>query len=168
MEDDLDSYLKSCVQIEPLALEEEYVRLPADLAFWNQRYSEVYRYWLERKVVLNEVRARIQIEERERLEMLAKGKRVTIGEVEDALILNPEYQQAKMKEIAAEAEKVRLWGVLDALRSKRDMLISLGAHIRAEMAHDPMIRKQASIDHEVKFGAREFSRSSSEETNPSE
>lgn len=149
---DIEKYLSECVRIEPLALEEEFVRLPSDLSFWNQRYSEVYRYWLQCKIEVGEVKARVQLEERDRLENAAKGKRVTIGEVEDALVLNAEYQKAKMREITVEAEKVRLWGVLDALRSKRDMLISLGAHIRAEMSNDPLIRQQARIEREVERG----------------
>jgi hypothetical protein len=62
---------------------------------------------------------------------------------------DPDGQQARAKEVAADAERVRLYGVLDALRSKRDMLISLGAHIRAEMQHDPMIRERAALDREV-------------------
>lgn len=150
--DDLDKYLKDSTLIEPMALEEEFVRLPSDLSFWNQRYADVYRYWLERKMVLAQVVAEVSQEQRERLEMEAGGKRVLVGEVENALMLSKEYQQAKIKEIEAEAEKVRLWGVLDAIRSKRDMLISLGAHMRAEMQNDPMIRRQAQLEREVREG----------------
>ena len=136
--DDVDKYLMDCVALEPMALEEEFIRLPADLAYWNNRYAEVYRYWLERKLITAKLSAERKGELR--AEMLIDAKRVTISEVEDALTVDPGYQQAMAKQNAADAEKVRLHGVLDAIRTKRDMLISLGAHMRAEMQRDPLIR----------------------------
>lgn len=139
---------QDAVKIESFALEEEFVRLPGDLAFWNAKYSAVYHYWLSRKMILAQVTAEVSQAERTQLEGITGAKRVTISEVEAALVLNPEYQQAKVKEIEAEAEKVRLYGVLDAIRSKRDMLISLGAHMRAEMQSDPSIRRLTAIERE--------------------
>jgi hypothetical protein len=35
-----------------------------------------------------------------------------------------------------------MMGNVDSLHSKREMLISMGAHIRKEMDHDPVIREQ--------------------------
>jgi len=137
--EDPDEYLWQCAEIEPMALEEEYVRVPADLAYWNNRYAEVYKYWLERKLVSSRLAAERKGEIRTLLQA-TQTKRPTIGEVEDELLMDAGYQQALAKQIAAEAEKVRLHGVLDAIRTKRDMLISLGAHIRAEMQRDPLIR----------------------------
>jgi len=40
-------------------------------------------------------------------------------------------------------EKIRLYGVIDAVRTKRDMLISIGAQVRAEMESDPSIRERS-------------------------
>jgi len=140
-------YLKECVRIESFTIEEEFIRLPGDLAYWNNKYADVYQYWLERKQVTAEVTARRSSEIREDM-TAAKGKRPLVSEVDDALTMDPAAQQAKMKEIAAEAEKVRLYGIMDALRSKREMLISLGAHMRAEMKFDPLIRERAYLDGE--------------------
>lgn len=147
---DPTNYLRECVRIEPMALEEEFVRVPADLAYWNEEYSKIYQFWLERKMIREQVQAMVQTECREHLEITKKGGKPTVGEVENEMILDTRYQQAKSKEIQAESEKVRLAGVLDALRSKRDMLISLGAHMRAEMQNDPMIRRTAAVDREVR------------------
>lgn len=147
---DPTNYLRECVRIEPMALEEEFVRVPSDLAYWNEEYSKIYQFWLERKMIREQVQAMVQTECRERLEATKKGGKPTVGEVENEMLLDTRYQQAKSKEIQAESEKVRLAGVLDALRSKRDMLISLGAHMRAEMQNDPMIRRTAAVDREVR------------------
>lgn len=139
-EADIDQYQWECLAIEPLVLTEEYVRLPSDVAYWNERYASVYKHWLEMKAR----RERVLAERSEELRKTLKFKkqadvadssgRVTIAEVESAVARDPAYQAARDKEIAAEAEKVRLFGVLDALRTKRDMLVSLGAHMRAEMS----------------------------------
>lgn len=151
-----DDYLRECVQIEPMALEEEFVRIPADLAYWNNRYSDAYRLWLECKIESERVEADISTGIRRELANNPKS-RATVAEVEHLLKVDPAYVDARRREAAAESEKVRLYGVLDALRSKRDMLISLGAHMRAEMANDPLIRRQRALERDVKE-ARDQSR----------
>lgn len=140
---DLHEYLRQSVRIDPIALEEEYVRLPADIAFWNERYAAVYRLYLERRLIARQVEAELSREHREYLTAANKG-RVTVGEVEHEVVLDPSYQRAKASEAEAEAEVKRLYGILDALRTKRDMLISLGATIRQEKQNDPVLRAQAA------------------------
>lgn len=137
-EADLERYLRECVQILPEVIEEEYVRFPADFAFWNARYAAAFERWLRLKVereltynhLLGEVRAELET---------IKTK-ATVSEVESEALRRREFLDAKLAEVQAEAEKVRLYGVMEALRSKREMLISLGAHIRLERSQDPMIR----------------------------
>lgn len=147
--DDADEYLRECTKLEPTLITEEFVRLPADLAYWNERYAKAYRAWLEAKIDTEQVTAVRSMEIRDRQMAIAKGGRVTISEVEQALHVDLGYQRARHKEVIAESEKVRLYGVLDALRTKREMLVSLGAHIRAEMGNDPLIRAQRALDREV-------------------
>ena len=137
---DVDKYLAECVQIFPEGLQEEFVRLPADLAYWNARFAEALRGFLTGKINLDRTEARCRIEERERLG--AAGGKVTESMVESAVEAAPEMEKAREALMEAEVEKVRLYGVLDAIRAKRDMLISLGAQHRAEMAGDPSIRER--------------------------
>jgi hypothetical protein len=148
MTQDPVAYLADCVKIESFALEEEFIRLPADLAYWNDQYSQAYKRYLQAKTSLESLVANLSMLCRDQLTAQAKG-RVTVAEVEQLLLTTDQYQQAKQIEIDAECEKVRLYGVLDALRTKKDMLVSLGAHIRAEMGNDPSIRKQSYIEREV-------------------
>ena len=142
-EKDPDEFLEECVTVNSADLVGEFTNLPAQLAYWNDRYATVYRYWNERKEVTAQLRAKLSMWHRDRLGLLTKG-RVTVGEVEDAVLVEPEYQQARAKELAVEEEKVRLYGVVDSLRAKKEMLISLGAHLRAEMS-DPIIRQQRQL-----------------------
>lgn len=145
-DEDPEEFLESCVQINEADMNAEFVKVPAQLAYWNNRYAIIYRHWLERKAMKEQLYAQLAIDIRTRLSIGAS--RVTLTEVESAVLLEPEYQQAKAKEIVAESEKVRLFGILDAIRSKRDMLVSLGANMRAEMQHDPSLRSQAHFDRE--------------------
>jgi hypothetical protein len=147
-ERDPEAYLAECVKIDDTVITEEYIRLPSDMAYWNARYADCFRFWLQAKVQRDLTEARLSAEWREQLEAKAKGGRITLGEIENAVFQDPQYIDAKAKEVMAEAEKVRLYGIMEALRAKREMLVSLGAHLRMEMDHDPMLRKQAYIDRE--------------------
>lgn len=174
---EIDDWLKTCIDIEPLALEEEFVRLPADYAYWNARFSTGLRAFNVAKVALERIDARLHIEMRETLMAQAKEAADTAAEILDAAaeaevasgkkakakpkvsIKSPtvddisaakqsckEYQDAQDALLDAEVEKARLYGVLKSIEFKRDSLIQLGAKVRVEMQHDPVIRDQARVD----------------------
>jgi hypothetical protein len=136
-----DEFLRDCVQIEPLALEEEFIRMPADLAYWTQRYAEAQRKCMLAKLDLDETDARLTLMHRER--MLAVGDKATEKIVDSAVTSDPAMHAARAAFIEAEYEKNKLNGTVDAIRTKKDMLVSLGAHIRAELQGDPALRAQA-------------------------
>ena len=69
------------------------------------------------------------------------GKKPSVDQLKGEVLNLDEYRDVKSHEIRAEVERSRIRGVLDAILAKRDGLISLGAHIRAEMRHDPTIRE---------------------------
>lgn len=131
--EELDAYRESCLRIVPEAIQEDYIRLAADMGFWNEHYATAYSRWLELKMRRDTMYATRYAVVRAQLEANTE-KKVPIADVEQAMSRDEGYLQASTALIGAEAEKVRLWGVLDALRCKRDMLVSLGAHMRAEMA----------------------------------
>ena len=136
---DLAAYQEQCVVLEPLAIQEEYVRLPADLAYWNEQYATAFGAWLNAKVMSKVTHARLYKEHQDRLLCSGKGK-VTISEVESALDMDERNIDAMLDEADKEAEKVRLAGVCEAIRAKKDMLISLGATIRSEHGGDMIMR----------------------------
>jgi hypothetical protein len=135
---DVGEYLRDCVRIEPLVIEEEYVRLPADLAYWNARFSESVQAFLTAKMNAEEHEARQRILHREIL--LAAGGKATESQVDAAVTCDPSIREVRIKYIAAEARKHHIGGIVDAIRTKRDMLISLGAHMRAELQGDPVLK----------------------------
>lgn len=149
---DLEKYVKDSVFIEPVALEEEFVRMPADLAYWGAQYARSVRGYLIADMEFDRTEAEVRILVRERLlseaapdpsEKPAKRGTVTESMVAAKVELDEDYQAARLALIEAEAEKVRVYGIVEAVKAKRDMLISLGANQRAEMKGDPVLRRDA-------------------------
>lgn len=147
-ETDPKKYLDECTRIEPMCIQEEYVRLPGDMSYWNERYAHSYRRWLEVKIAREQIYYRVWREAQDQLIMSGKGK-VTLAEVEAGVVQDPSYTQIEMEKAQCEGDKVLLAGIMECLRAKKEMLISLGAHLRMEMGGDPMIRTQTAIEREV-------------------
>jgi hypothetical protein len=136
---DPDEYRRDCVRIEPLCMEEEFVRLPADLAHWNAQLSDAVRAFLLAKLNLEETEAKLTIVHREAL--IAENGKTTESQVAAAVTVDPKLHAARVMLIEAEVAKGRIGGFAEAVKAKRDMLISLGAQLRAEMQGDPSIRQ---------------------------
>jgi hypothetical protein len=150
---EIDQYLKRAVQIEPMALEEEFVRLPADIAYWNERHSHALREYLAAKIDREQIFGRLLTnpEFHATLQILI-GKRPTVEQLKGAISCHDDYAAARLHENEADVERQRLRGCIDALAAKRDMIVSLGAHIRLEMMHDPIVRRNMTRLREVDSG----------------
>lgn len=139
------------LRIDPVLIQEEYVRLPADIAYWNACYADAFEAWALAKSAREQAYHRLMSHHRDLLEQKGKS-RVTIGEVESQVFQDSQYIAARSDEIDSEAEKLRVHGVVEGLRAKKDMLVSLGAHMRLEMEHDPVLRQRANLDKEIAQG----------------
>lgn len=137
-----DEFLKDSVQIDTLQLQEEYTELPAQLAYWNEQYAKALREYLHAKIARVRLHAKLYFEKRAAL----SGK-VTEASVDAAIETDPRYCNSRDEEADAEAEATRLRGVVESVRTKKDMLVSLGAHIRAEMVGDPSVRRRHRDEH---------------------
>jgi hypothetical protein len=129
------------VSIEPLLLEEEFSSIPAHLARYNHLYAQAYETFLLAKAAYDQTYSGASIKIREDATEDGK-KKPTEGTINALIEVDDDVIEARLRMIKAEVEKVRLWGVLDALRAKKDALISIGAHIRAEMGGNPSVREQ--------------------------
>ncbi len=56
------------------------------------------------------------------------------------MTLSAEYRQARLRLIDATERKEQAQVMVDAVAAKKDMLVSLGADLRAEKEADPSIR----------------------------
>jgi hypothetical protein len=136
----LDEYLRECVRIDPLDIQAEFIRVPGDLAYWNDRYADALREFLISEADFKILKA--QLEPLTRQALLDAGGKTTEAQVKAAIDSDDQVLEAQRRCVEAEVEKNRLYGALDAIRSKKEMLISLGAHLRAEMGGDPVLRDQ--------------------------
>jgi len=141
-EDKVRDYAKDCTKIMPEAIQEEFVRMPADLGFWNERCADALRAHLLAKLAKDETHSRLYIHHRER--MAAAGHKATETQVEAAIDTDPEMHEAQLRVVDTQVDYQRARGVVDAVSCKRDMLQSLGAHIRTEMEGDLVIRNRVA------------------------
>lgn len=122
-----DEFLKQVIDIDPLELEEHFRRLPAELAYYNSQYADAYARQLDAKRKLDRAHA-----DTYHL-VLDSGKKMTVQAINAAIEEDEMYTQARKEFTDAEADKQRLRGKVDVVLAKKEMLISLGAHMRSEM-----------------------------------
>ena len=122
---------KVITHIDEDALNDEYSRLPSDMAYFSELYAEAKKAFAAAKLDRDITRSRLRLVARETIEV--SGKRATESMVDAAVELDPQWLEVKTTEIECQAKTLRLYGVLESLRFKRDMLIQLGAQARAEM-----------------------------------
>lgn len=172
---EVEDFLARSVEIEPMMLEEEFVNMPSQFAYWNARLSEANKAFLKAKIARDQTAARIRMELKAQHEQQAqvdleaemkaaveaqkeaeketgkkkaapkppaKAKGPTVDDLKAMTDQHPEVRAAVEAELMTEAEYQHLRGVLEALRTKREMLVSLGAHLRAEMSVNPNMRDE--------------------------
>lgn len=142
-QDDLDELdaqteeLRAAVNIDPLFLKEEFVRIPGDLAYWNSQFAKAHREFLLAKLRANEIAST------QRIILRADNvRKLTVDDMNSLVDEDIDVRTARADLVEKEYERERIKGIVDAIRTKRDMVVSLGAHIRIEMGGDPMIRDQ--------------------------
>lgn len=126
--------VREVTMIEPLMLEEHFANLPGDLARFNELYAQALRKFLQAKRIHDREWSRIYLEMRE------SGEKKTETALKAEVEIDDTYQSARQAMVLAEVDKVRLGGIVEAIRAKKDALISLGANLRAEMSGSPSIR----------------------------
>lgn len=147
--EEADLYADRSTKIDPLDMKSEYIKLPAHLAHWNARLADATENELTADLAFDRTESHLYLELREQL--VAEGQKATEAMVTHRVQTDQRWVDAKMRLIEAEVELVRVKGVVTAIHAKREMLVSLGAHVRKEMEHDPTLR-QASRDRSDKDG----------------
>lgn len=136
----IDDYLYESVSILPEAISEEFARVALDLAYWNAQYADRLREYRMAEDTVKRTKALLYIKHRTLLTE-ANGK-TTEAQIDAAVNVDPAMVEADLQLINTEVEREKARGVLDAVRAKREMVVSLGAHLRAEMGSDSMLRNQ--------------------------
>lgn len=134
------------VAIDEAAVGYEFYAISAHMGYWGARFADASRAFLLAKARHHAVGAAAGLRIRADGNItMPDGRPVKLTEeaIKQAVICDAAVARAELQFIEAEAEKIRLGTLLEALRTKRDMLVSIGANIRAEMDGNPSIRREA-------------------------
>lgn len=135
---DLDKQYGDSLDITPEAIEEEYVRCVPHLARQNELYAEAVRRFLHAERAVKKLAAHLYLQFREEA-----TKRISEHTLKAMVETDESYQDAKIEAIEAEAAKVKLYGRVEAMRAKKEAIISIGAQLRAEMGGSPQAASEA-------------------------
>lgn len=136
---DFDDYLVESVTIDEHAIQDEYCRVAADLAYWGRAHAEAEGAYILAKAKLKRAEAQAHVMVREM--MASAGKKPTDKAVEANVELQPGVEKAHAEFAHAAVRRKETSAYMEAISTKRDMLISLGATQRKEMDGDPSIRE---------------------------
>ena len=137
---DPKQYLKDSVEIDDLVLDAEFIRVPADLAFWSARYADSVKVYLLAKLEKERVQGKVRL--MLKAEAVIEKNKMTADDLEAAVANDPDYLDAAVVLIESDAEMKHAKGRVEAVAAKKDMVQSLGAKLRSEMERDPMIRQE--------------------------
>lgn len=125
-------------RIDVASFDEQLANMPSDRAYWSSLYADAVAAEAVADMEFKRSKARAKL--RSRAEGAATGKRVSEDEAECAALLDDDVSDAHAVLVEAEAEKLRMRGICDALDDKLDALQSLGAKFRKEL-EDPTLRE---------------------------
>jgi multidrug resistance efflux pump len=125
-------HVRDSVHINGGDLRHELERLPADLAHYGFQFAAAHRKMLAAKMALEDVRSAEYLMIRETMTDL--GHKVTEALLDAKILESSSVQDARANLLEAEHEREQLRAVCDALRAKRENLVSLVNLARAELA----------------------------------
>lgn len=136
MSDVLDKEERDAVAINPGMLRDEFVIFPGTLSDFGARYAEAISSAAAAAESLEDCEAEVYLELR-----ASKTKEQTEATLQAMVRRDTRVRMARELLTAAEARKTRFkHKVMDPLYAKKEMLISIGAHQRAELAGDPIVK----------------------------
>lgn len=116
-------------------MQREFVEYPALLSHWGARYADAIEAAAAAKERLKDVEAEVYL-------LLRDANAGTEATIKAKVRGDKRVQAARAMAAAAEARETRFHHkVMTPLYAKKEMLISLGAHQRAEVGGDPLLRR---------------------------
>ena len=139
MHEDVDPQDMSVVGIDAILIQDEYVSLPTYLTHWTARLAAVMEDFQRAEHDEEMTEARVYLESKVMCE------KATVQELKALVTTNARVISARIRRIEAEAKKSKVRAMVDGIQAKKEMLISLGAHVRAELNASPSLRNQSAI-----------------------
>ncbi len=127
--------IAEALSMDPTNIKRDFVQLPGHFAFYGEKAAVAMRSQLRAKAEVKRCRARVYLDFKEDAEVeRADGTKRKFSEAQlDAMVeTHPHVVEAGDELIECEYQKAHAYGELEALRSKRDALVSITGHVRDE------------------------------------
>lgn len=131
--------------VDPDNIEEEYVKMTPHLARQNELYAQANREYLHAERKLKKIAAQLWLEY-----LYDSDKKPTEHTLKAMVEVDVKFQAAKIACVEAEAKKQKLFGRVEAMRAKKEAVISIGAQLRAEYSGNPAAAERAIGRRDVK------------------
>ncbi len=152
-EAELRAFEETSVAIDLANFNQELIDFPPLVAYWNAQLAVATRTSMQAKADKEREEARMRLLYKSNAEL--ERKKLTVADLEAKVTDNKDVQVMQDLYIEAEAERIRIRGIVDTLGVKRDMLQSLGAKLRVEMQSDPIVREQMAGATAAGFAGKE-------------
>lgn len=126
------------LHIDPMNVKSEFVRLPGYFSTYGEKAADTLREVLKAKYNVKRVEAKLYIAYREESDALkeqagtSRGAGYSEKQLDHLVQLHPEMLLAQDRLAKAEVARARAMGDLEAVRAKRDSLVSITGHVRDE------------------------------------
>jgi len=136
-----DAFLRACLEINPTDLNYEFIKAPGELAYWTEQLATATYVHATAKLNYDRERGRLFVLLRNKFEEGSK-RPLSLELIGARCDEDAELFDLQMDVIKADAERMRLRGIVDAVGRKADMLQSLGAKLREEARGGPQVRNR--------------------------
>lgn len=132
------------VAIDQKDLHGELSRVPSDLDWWNGQAAQADQQLREAELDLEtwEATRRLQVVTDFRSKFGVVARPPGEEKIDAIVYADPGYRRAREKVIGAARAKANAVGRVDAIRTKRDMLVSLCSLVRTEMEREAYIKRR--------------------------
>ena len=138
---EFDDYLVDSVTIDENNLNAEYMRVAADLAYWSKKSGEAQFEHLAAKAAIKRCEGVASERARSLLEADPSVSKITEGKVDARAQQDKDVADAHDRFAHAAAWRTTVDGYVEAVKTKKDMLVSLGADLRKERENEPYLRE---------------------------
>jgi hypothetical protein len=135
-------YRRQCVTVNDTDISGEFARLSGDQDYWNNRFARAYESHAKTKLARERTEALVQLEVRRKLK--DEGEKVVEKLVEARVRTDERVKSMEDAELDADVMLVKVKGVCEAIKTKREMIISLGAHIRDDKKPDMAMKARGA------------------------
>lgn len=128
-------YRKACVNTDPNNIEQEYLRVPADFAYWEEQL-QIAQHGLDLgRLELQEAEAEIFKNTKDNQKGLKRGDSLSVEGINAVVTTAPKVRQLRREVLDRTLDVALLRAMVRSVERKADMVQSFGAFRRAGLGN---------------------------------